>query len=254
MSKQLEFKDVVLGYGGKPVLPPLDLAIHNGDFLGIVGPNGAGKTTVLKALLGILKPFSGKISVHENIRFGYVPQQEVLDELFPLSVKDIVTMARYPLMGLFGRPRQKDREAVDNSLKKVEIFDIAHHLYRELSGGQKQRTLIARALATDPQILVLDEPTNGMDIVAESSIMHIIDNLNKQGLTIIIVSHLLNLIAQHASTIMLINKNIFQGPSKDLLTGEMLSMAYGSHVKITTDRHNRQIIYVNSNDGSNKNV
>lgn len=254
MDAQLEFRNVSLGYGGKKVLPPIDLVINKGDFLGIVGPNGAGKTTVLKALLGILKPLSGTLSIGKNVRFGYVPQQEFLDELFPLSARDIVSMARYPFQRFPGRFTSGEREAVENALRRVEISDIAHHLYRELSGGQKQRTLIARALASDPSILVLDEPTNGMDILAESSMMTIIDDLNRQGLTIVMVSHLLTLVARHASTIMLINREIFMGPVEEILTERMLSQAYGGSVKITSDRQHRPLIYVESEKGSRINA
>jgi ABC-type Mn2+/Zn2+ transport system ATPase subunit len=249
MTVQLEFNNVLLGYGGKPVLPPLQFAVNKGDFLGIVGPNGAGKTTVLKALLGIIKPLSGRISVHGTLRFGYVPQQEVLDELFPLSARDIVAMARHSVRKLPGGASRGDREAVDNALKRVELYDKADLLYRELSGGQKQRTLIARALAADPRILVLDEPTNGMDILAESSLMEIIDTLNRQGLTTIMVSHMLTLVARHATTIMLINKEIFQGSAQEILTENTLSQAYGGQVRITSDNHQRQIIYVDTNNG-----
>jgi ABC-type Mn2+/Zn2+ transport system ATPase subunit len=250
MDRQLEFKNAVLGYRGRAVLPPLDLVVNQGDFLGIVGPNGAGKTTVLKSLLGILKPLSGSISYGGGLRFGYVPQQEVLDELFPLSVRDIVTMARYPLMGFPARLGREDRAAVGTALTRVEIADLADRLYRELSGGQKQRTLIARALAADPRILVLDEPTSGMDILAEASIMEIIDGLNRQGLTIVMVSHLLSLIARHAGTIMVINKEIVIGPADEILSEEMLSRAYGGQVRITTGGQHRKIIYVDSTKGS----
>lgn len=241
-TMQLTLQNLVLGYEGKAILPPLDLSMKKGDFLGIVGPNGSGKTTILKAILGLLHPLSGRVMTAGGTRFGYVPQQEVLDELFPLTARDIVAMARYPLMGMRLRLNSHDREMVENSLERVDLLAIANRPYRELSGGQKQRTLIARALAAEPDILVLDEPTSGMDIIGESAIMGIIEKLNAQGLSIILVTHILNLVARYAGSILLIHGEIFHGTLDEILTEEMLTKAYNSPIRVLTDEHQRKVI------------
>ncbi|MDH7568996.1 MAG: ATP-binding cassette domain-containing protein, partial [Armatimonadota bacterium] len=167
------FEDVVLGYGREPVLSDLSFAIRRGDYLGIVGPNGSGKTTLLKGVLGVLPPLSGRIvrgrDGGREVRFGYVPQINTVDELYPLGVLDVVLMGRYRRIGLVRRPGKEDRERAMAALEEVGIAHLAPRLYRDLSGGQRQRVLMARALAIEPDILVLDEPTNDMDIAAESS-------------------------------------------------------------------------------------
>ena len=143
----LVFENADLGYGRRKILTDLNLVLSEGDFLGIVGPNGTGKTTILKAMLGILKPMSGQVQRNPNARFAYVPQRQFIDEVFPLTVMDVALMGRYPLFGVFSKPKQKDRDFVRKCLEHVGISNLANRPYRELSGGQKQRTLIARALA-----------------------------------------------------------------------------------------------------------
>src|SRR2546425_1241090 len=164
MNKLIQFDKVDLGYGRRRVLTAIEFDVISGDFLGIVGPNGAGKTTLLKAILGLLKPMAGIVErPAEGLRIGYVPQRESVDTLFPLTVLDIVLMGRYTRLGPFGRPGKADRAEAMASLEHVGITNLAHRPYPNLSGGQKQRTLIARALVGDPNLLILDEPTNGMD-------------------------------------------------------------------------------------------
>src|SRR5262249_7740495 len=138
------------------------------DYIAIVGPNGAGKTTLLHAILGALPPQSGTITQHrEPLIFGYVPQAQTMDDQFPLTALDIVLMGRYRKIGLLKRPSKEDRERAHLALEQVGVPDLAPRLFREFSGGQKQRTLMARALVCDPDVLVLDEPTNDMDVAAE---------------------------------------------------------------------------------------
>jgi ABC-type Mn2+/Zn2+ transport system ATPase subunit len=241
---QIDIRNVVLGYDGKPVLPVMNLTVNQGDFLGVVGPNGAGKSTFLKAILGLLKPMSGEIVLGDKIRFGYVPQREALDELFPLTVRDIVSMARYPLIGLLGRSRTEDKKAVDNALEKLEISNLANHQFRDISGGQKQRTLIARALATDPDVLILDEPTNGMDLRSESTIMEIISKLNDSGQTVIMVTHLLNLIVRYAKTTLILNDRIHHGNVCEILNDRILNHIYDIDVEVVADSSGRQVVLV----------
>ena len=188
------FQNVSLGYGKKLILQDLCFDIAKGDFLGIIGPNGSGKTTLLKAILGLQKPVSGIVKHNSNdIHFGYVVQRQFVDEIFPLTVEEIVDMGRYGLIGPFKRFSKDDREHVGNAMKIAGIADIAAQSYRTLSGGQKQRVLIARAIASEANILILDEPTNDMDIKGEWQIMELIKEIHaEQNVTVVIVSHILH--------------------------------------------------------------
>ena len=233
-AEMLAFDHADLGYGKRKVLTDLNLILEEGDFLGIVGPNGAGKTTILKAMLGILKPLSGQVRRSASARFGYVPQRQFIDEVFPLTVLDVALMGRYPLLGVFSRPSRGDREFVMECLGHVGIADLAHRAYRELSGGQKQRTLIARALAAEPRVLILDEPTNDMDIGSEHAIMELLKHLHDaDGITIVMVSHLLNVVANYAKKLALIDGGLrMVGNTEDVLSSENLSAIYEMPIEV----------------------
>jgi len=232
----LSFQNADLGYSGKAVISAVELTLYKGRFYGIVGPNGAGKTTMIKSMLGIIKPLSGRIVRSSEFRFGYVPQRESMDELFPLSVWDIVMMSRYPLLKAFKIPGKIDRDAVRKSIHDVGLDHLKNTPYRQLSGGQKQRTLIARALAGEPDVLVLDEPTNGMDIGAEKAIMDVIKGLHRQGFTIVMITHLINLVADCADYIMLLNGGISFGLREEILTSKSLSETYDIEVTVCNER------------------
>ncbi len=236
------FHHADLGYPGNRVIQAIDLELHKGRFYGIVGPNGAGKTTFIKSMLGIIKPLSGKIERSRSFRFGYVPQREAVDELFPLSVWDVVMMSRFPHMGSFRRPGKTDREAVSTALQDVGLECRKDVPFRRLSGGQKQRTLLARALAGNPDVLVLDEPTNGMDIGAENAIMEVIKGLHRGGFTIVMITHLINLVADCAEYVMLLNRGVHFGPREEILTSPMLSETYDIPVQICNE-YNRTLIF-----------
>ncbi|MFQ5963245.1 MAG: metal ABC transporter ATP-binding protein [Candidatus Scalinduaceae bacterium] len=236
----IEFDNVHLGYGKKPVLTSLNFSIENADFFGIVGPNGSGKTTLLKAILGLLRPLKGRITFSNNEqrherRIGYVPQHAFVDELFPITVLEMVIMGRYGRIGLFKRPKRKDYEIAKEMLKNVGIENLAYKNYRELSGGQKQRTLIARAMVGKPSILLLDEPVEGMDIHGEWAIMKLVKDLHdKYPLTVILVSHDLNVVANYVKTLAIIDKGTLSlGPVDTILTEEMMLKVYGVRVKMT---------------------
>ena len=230
MSEPLvRFQDVQLGYGRQLVLEKVQLDIFRGDFFGLVGPNGSGKTTLLRCLLGILKPLSGEVTRSVGLRIGYVPQREMLDPLFPLSALDIVLMGRYPRTGILRSPQRADRDFAMQCLEQVGLADSAHKLYRELSGGQRQRVLIARALAVEPNLLVLDEPTNGLDLPTEAAILGLIERLHAQnGLTIVLVSHVLNVVARYATRMgVLLDGRLLVGAAEDLMQDQVLEEAYG---------------------------
>ncbi|MCE5314355.1 MAG: metal ABC transporter ATP-binding protein [Armatimonadota bacterium] len=240
----LEFADVNLGYGKRTIISNVNLTLSHGDFLGIVGPNGTGKTTILKAILGILQPLSGRITRQPKARFGYVPQRQFIDEVYPFTVMDVALMGRYTLLGVFGKPHQSDKETVMNCLNHVGIADLANRQYRELSGGQKQRTLIARALAMEPEILILDEPTNDMDIGSEYAIMELLAKFNQtDSLTIVMVSHLLNVVANYAKTLALIDEGIkAMGKIEDVLSSDKLTSIYGIPVEVASCGSQRVVI------------
>jgi ABC-type Mn2+/Zn2+ transport system ATPase subunit len=235
MSKEIiKLIGVTIGYGKEAIVSGIDLTVYENDFIGIVGPNGAGKTTLLKTLLGNLKPLSGSI-YKDNLRFGYVPQRDTVQPLLPYSVFDVVMMGRYSLSGAFKRINDVDKKVVEESLSYVGLSDLRDKNYNSLSGGQRQRTLIARALAVQPTVLILDEPTNGMDTPSHYSLLNLISRLHEEkNLTIFIVSHLLSDVANIVKKIVLIEKEYFQtGDIEEILSEENLKKTYSSDFLIT---------------------
>lgn len=234
----IEFKNATLGYGKKVVLRAINFSIVTGDYFGLVGPNGAGKTTILRAILGILKPLSGEVTVGgadgSLLRLGYVPQRDTIDDVLPYTVAEIVMMGRYRQIGLFRRPSQHDRAIVRESLAHIDIEAIRERAFKDLSGGQKQRVLIARALASQPDVLILDEPTNGMDLSSRTAILQLISQLHLQDkLTVIMVSHLLDDVANHVRRIAIVEQDFFQvGEVKEVLTARNLSSLYDMPVDV----------------------
>lgn len=245
----LAFSHTNLGYGKHEIITDLNMVLNRGDFLGVVGPNGTGKTTILKAMLGILKPLSGEIRRESNIRFGYVPQRQYIDDVFPFTVMDVALMGRYPRLGIFSRPSKRDKDIALQCLGHVGIADLAQRAFRELSGGQKQRTLIARALALEPQALILDEPTNDMDIGSEHSIMELLKQLHDEdNMTIVMVSHLLNVVVNYAEKIALIDGGLrMLGRTDEVVTSETLSRIYAIPVEVA-DRGNKKVVLTGGRD------
>jgi ABC-type Mn2+/Zn2+ transport system ATPase subunit len=234
---QICAKDLTIGYRRAPILGEINLSIERGDFWGVVGPNGAGKTTLIKTLLGIIRPLAGVVERAPGVKFGYVPQRGVIDDIFPVTVRDVVLMGRYPFLGVPGRIEKRDRDLAEHYLEKVGMGEQAKKPYRALSGGQKQRTLIARALAGEPDILVLDEPTDGMDIAGESTIMQLLIDLHQESrLTLVMITHILNLIANYAHKLIIIhreNQTIKIGDTETLLTNATLKEIY----RLDVDAH-----------------
>jgi ABC-type Mn2+/Zn2+ transport system ATPase subunit len=230
----IKFSDVSIGYGNKRILQNINFSILENDFVGIVGPNGAGKTTLLKTLLGNLKPLSGEIS-GDKVQFGYVPQRDLVQPLLPYSVHDVVMMGRYSLMGILSKARKEDEEIVNDCLAHVGIEALKNQRYNSLSGGQRQRTLIARALAVQPRILILDEPTNGMDTPSHYSLLELISQLHDESnLTVLIVSHLLTDVSNIVKKLMLLEKSHFQiGNIEDILSEENLKKTYSSDFNVS---------------------
>jgi ABC-type Mn2+/Zn2+ transport system ATPase subunit len=232
----IELRNADLGYGRSVVLRGVDLTLGRGEFLGIVGPNGSGKTTLVRTLLGLLKPLSGTVRIGDGapVRFGYVPQRETVDTLFPIPVAEIVLMGRYGRIGPVRRPGPADRRIAMQCMEHVGIADLARRNYPELSGGQRQRVLIARALATEPDLLVLDEPTHGMDMPSEHALLELVRMLHSQdGLAVVLVSHILGSVADLAQRIAIISGGtVEEGPRAEMLSAERLSRLYGMEVRV----------------------
>jgi manganese/zinc/iron transport system ATP- binding protein len=248
MEPLVQFKNVTLAYGKKIVLREVDFTIYQEDFFGLVGPNGAGKTTLLRAILGTLRPLSGEITLTRPslgpVRFGYVPQRDTVDYIMPYTVSEVAMMGRYRQMGLFRSAGKEDHDAVQNSLRHVDIEELRDLPFKNLSGGQKQRVLIARALASEPAVLVLDEPTNGMDLSSRKSILDLIQRLHSEGdLTIVMVSHLLDDVANYVGRIAIVEREYFQvGEVSQVLTAENLSILYRMPVHVMHVGGNKVIL------------
>ena len=229
----IKFISVSTGYGRTVVHKDINITIERNDFIGIVGPNGAGKTTFLKTLLGNLKPLNGRIE-KENLVFGYVPQRDTVQPLLPYTVHDVVMMGRYPLLGMFKIPSAADKRSVSECLDRVGISNLQHSIYHSLSGGQRQRTLIARALVSRPDVLILDEPTNGMDTPSHHALLNLVADLHdRYQLTVLLVSHLLSDVANLVKKLMLFEPGSFQiGPIEELLSEEKLGQTYAANIQV----------------------
>lgn len=225
----LEFKDVYLGYRGEVVLPSVNLLIEEGDFIGIVGPNGAGKTTLLRAIAGILKPMKGEIIIHKpDLSLGYVPQRSILEETYPLTAMEIVCMGLYKKVGILRSVKRFKGEAKE-ALRIVGLEGMEDKLYRELSGGQKQKVLLARALVSEPEILLLDEPITDLDVASQKNMLDFLSKLNKEkGMTILLVSHLLDVVAERAEKIVMLGDGkVLSGKKEEMLSPEKLKEVFG---------------------------
>jgi ABC-type Mn2+/Zn2+ transport system ATPase subunit len=238
--------DAAIGYGATPLLRSVTLEVARGDFLAVVGPNGGGKTTLVRTLLGVLPVLSGRLLQPAPMRVGYVPQRDHVDALWPLTVSEVALMGRYRLKGLGRRPGARDREAVATALAAVGIADLGPRAFRTLSGGQRQRTLVARALAGDPELLVLDEPTNGMDPAAELDVLDVVRDLHRgRDLAIIMVSHRLEAVANYAERLAFVDKDkqLFHvGPLEAMLSPRALGELYGRRVTVR-EEGGRKFVY-----------
>lgn len=240
----VSFEHATLGYGRNVVLRDISFTIPEGDFLGLVGPNGSGKTTILRALLGTHPPLAGSVTVSPGLRFGYVPQRDQVDYDYPLTALDVVLMGRYDRIGLGRRPSAEDRAHALRALQQVGIPELADQHLRNLSGGQRQRTLMARALAGDPNILVLDEPTNGMDLVSTTQILGLVRDLHERsGITVLMVSHALNEVANYVERIALVMNEAFRiGTVSEIMNETVLSGMYGIPVEVSAFEGHRVVI------------
>ncbi len=233
----IALEQVRIGYGGVPLLRPFDFHVAAGDFWGIVGPNGGGKTTLVKTIIGLNAPVSGAVRFRpRKPRFGYVPQRHVLPADYPLTAFDVVLMGRYDRLTLGARPSSGDRQRAAAELERVGMAGLADHRFGALSGGQQQRVLLARALAAEPDVLVLDEPTTGMDLPGEASILDFLRRIHAgRSMTILMIGHHISTVVSVVDHLCLINKDadLFDsGPLTELLTAERLSTAYRRPIEV----------------------
>ena len=227
MQPFVEVRQVSFGYGGAPVLENVSLHLHSGQFAALVGPSGAGKTSLLRLILGSLRANSGTITIGGRRVDGsparqvaYVPQVETVNWNFPVTVEQVVLMGRTRKSGWQPWPTAEDRRQAGSVLERLEIGELANRHIRELSGGQQQRVFLARALIAQPELLVLDEPTSGVDMRTAETVLHLLADLNRQGITILMTTHDLNAAAAHAPWVICINRSVIaQGPPELNLSG-----------------------------------
>jgi ABC-type Mn2+/Zn2+ transport system ATPase subunit len=229
--------DVSVGYGERVALADVSIAIPAGSLLAVIGPNGAGKSTLLKAIAGLLEPFSGSVEVlggppgREARRIAYVPQAEVVDWGFPVTVGDVVMMGRVPLIGIGRGPGADDRAAVRDALETVGMLAAADRQVGGLSGGQRRRVFLARALAARPDLYLLDEPVTGVDATTQEDLMNVLEDEARNGRTVVATTHDLACAAQRFHQAAFINGRIVAtGPANIVLDPELLAKTYGGHV------------------------
>lgn len=208
MNELIKLENVTIGFGKTPILSGINLALKADEFWGVIGPNGGGKSTLLKTLIGLKDPVLGSCHIKDGISFGYVPQNDHYDTIFPIIVEEIVSMGRYSRVPFGRRMKIQDRLAVKKSLERAGASKLTKKLFRELSGGEKQKVLIAKAICGEPDILVLDEPTASLDISGEAEVMSLIQNLKDElNLTVVMVSHFADTIRKYTDKVMLVDKD-----------------------------------------------
>ena len=235
----VELKDVSSGYDGQRILNQIHLRIMPGDFVGLLGPSGSGKTTLLRTILGATKLFQGEVTVHgvsitrKKPQAGYVPQLETIDWNFPVTVEEVVMMGRTMINPLFPWHKAKDKQQAREMMERLGISHLLKRHIRELSGGQQQRVFLARALVSSPSLLLLDEPTSGVDIKTRDEVMHLLHDLNHQGVTVILATHEINSVAAHLPWLVCLNGHILaEGPPSEVITPDVLYRTYGARMPV----------------------
>ena len=233
----IEVHDLTVAYREKPALWDIDLTVPPGVLVGVVGPNGAGKTTLLKAMLGLVRPVSGRVLIHgqpyeaNKQAVAYVPQRGSVDWDFPTTVFDVVLMGTYGQLGWFHRPGQLQKESARDALEKVGMREFADRQIRQLSGGQQQRVFLARALVQQAPVYFMDEPFQGVDAVTERAVVELLRELRAQGRTVLVVHHDLATVPEYFDEVVLLNvRKIAGGPMAAAFTPANLKATYGDRV------------------------
>ncbi len=229
----IRIRNLSVTYRTEPALWNVDLDFPEGQMIAVVGPNGAGKSTLIKAVMGLVPITAGKISVYgrsyakQRSKVAYVPQRGSVDWDFPTDALDVVEMGLYGKLGWLRRPNSQTRERARECLGKVGLEDYADRQIGQLSGGQQQRVFVARALAQDPQIFLMDEPLNGVDAITEETILSILENLRKEGKTIVMVHHDLQTVDKYFDWVVMLNRRLMSaGPIGEVFTRENLDRTY----------------------------
>jgi manganese/zinc/iron transport system ATP- binding protein len=238
----LEIHDLTVSYHRRPVLYGVDLEIEEGSLVGIIGPNGAGKSTLIKTIMGIVPSRGGWVKIFGQkgkksyTRVGYVPQRESVDWDFPVSVLDVVLMGRFAHVGWFKRVSKKDRSIASECLEKVNMLDFADRQIGKLSGGQQQRVFLARALAQESDLYLMDEPFAGVDAVTEDAIIELLRELKNRGKTLIVVHHDLSNAKDYFDQLILLNMRLIaHGEVEKTFTKDLLQKTYGGRLTVFTE-------------------
>ncbi|QIB75485.1 metal ABC transporter ATP-binding protein [Halogeometricum borinquense] len=239
----IELSEVDFGYTAASVVKDISLQIDSGEYAAVVGPNGSGKSTLMKLMLGLLRPDKGVTKLFgepshqfdDGSRIGYVAQHASASKDMPITVREVVKMGRFPHVG-FGRLSEEDWQIVDRALDTVGMTAFANRRVTQLSGGQRQRAFIARALASEADLLVLDEPTVGVDIESVESFYDLLDSLNEDGITILLIEHDLSAVTEHADRVICLNREIyFDGPTSEFVESDALARAFGTAANFLGD-------------------
>ena len=236
----VEVRGLTCGYEGAVVLRDVDLRVMREDFIGLLGPSGSGKTTLLRAVLGAVDVYQGSVTVGgepvrgQRPRVGYVPQLESIDWHFPVTVEEVVLMGRTSGGGPMPWHRSEDRDAAYETMERLGIAELGRRHIRDLSGGQQQRAFLARALVSNPRLLLLDEPTSGVDIRTRDEILHLLDDLNHAGVAILLTTHEINAVAAHLPRVVCIRERVIaDGTANEVITPEVLRRTYDADMPVT---------------------
>jgi len=236
----VELSGVEYGYTATPVVEGVSVAIEAGEYVAIVGPNGSGKSTLMKLMLGLLRPDEGAARLFgepahdfdDGERIGYVAQGARAAKGMPITVREVVKMGRFPHVG-FGRLSADDWAIVDDALDTVGMSAFADRRVTQLSGGQRQRAFIARALASEADLLVLDEPTVGVDVESVDAFYDLLEALNRQGITVVLIEHDLSAVTEHAERVVCLNREVyFDGPTDEFVESDALARAFGTSAQV----------------------
>ncbi len=242
VAPPIEVHDLTVAYRHRPVLWDIDVIIPEGQLVAIVGPNGAGKSTLIKAIMGLVPLASGDVRIYGmpvkqgRTAVAYVPQRSSVDWDFPTTALDVVLMGRYGHLSLFARPGKRDKEIARQALAKVGMLDFADRQISQLSGGQQQRVFLARALAQQTRLYLMDEPFDGVDAATERAIVELLQELRSQGSTVVAVHHDLQTVPKYFDSVLLLNlRMVAFGPVEDTFTSENLHKTYGGRLNLLTE-------------------